>query len=94
MTALNAIEGRSSLKLDQKRVVPIREHVREFQMADGRPIHIDRRVIAFVCQSKDDPQHTIIAFKLAGARPVPVVSDCAGVASWWLDCPGATARSS
>jgi hypothetical protein len=67
--------------------VPFTEHLREFVMPDGRKVIVDRRTIAFLCEAKPGefpkPVVTILAFKVAGARPVPVTTAYAELKDWW-----------
>jgi hypothetical protein len=61
--------------------------VREFTMGDGRRITIDKRAVAFVCEGNagaEGKPATIVAFRAAGAKPVPVRESYDDVKSWWL----------
>jgi hypothetical protein len=72
----STIAPRPPLRRDapSRQFVPHTVHLKEFAMADGRKILIDRRAVAFVCQRKEEPAtQCIIAFK-SGSAGVPVAA--------------------
>ena len=96
-TADQPVERRFERRDDNRLRVPFREQIRSLRMFDdGREIVIDRRCVAFAVACKDAPQEgTVIAFKLAGAKPVVVRAPFAEVKRWWLgpDAPAGNGKA-
>ncbi len=89
------LERKLERRDDTRPRVPFREQVKSMRMLDdGREIVVDRRVIAFLTPLKEAPETgTVIAFKLAGAKPVVVRTPFAELKRRWPGPDGSNSKA-
>jgi hypothetical protein len=71
-----------------RKPIPHTAFLRTFQMADGRSITIDKRLVGFICEGKPEKfegkRVTIIGFRCP-AQPVPVTAGYHETLAWWKE---------